>query len=63
MGDNKLPRRRDNKIYGSLWVNSEHGGAVPGWMWIGPLIMLGIMAVGCFGLVVLGWDGTPGFGP
>ena len=56
------PRRRDNKIYGSLWLLSDQG-SVPGWMWVAPLIMIGIMALGCFGLQFLGWDGTAQVGP
>ena len=40
MGDETPePRRRDNKIYGSLWLLSDQG-SVPGWMWVAPLIMI-----------------------
>jgi hypothetical protein len=62
MTDKELPRRRDNKIYGSLWLNSERGN-VPPLLWIAPLIVLIVSAVGFFGLVFLGWDGTPRVGP
>jgi ABC-type phosphate transport system auxiliary subunit len=64
MGEqDEIPRRRNNKVYGSLWINSEVGGSPPVWMLAAPLFVGLVMAVGCFGLVFLGWDGTPGVGP
>lgn len=59
------PRRRDNKIYGSLWIDSDgaNGPNIQWWMWAAPLFMIAVMAIGCFGLQFLGWDGTPGVGP
>lgn len=63
MGDkDEVPRRRDNKIYGSLWLGSD-GGSTPWWMWAAPLFMIVVTAFGCFGLQFLGWDGTPQVGP
>lgn len=62
--EGKIPRRRDNKIYGSIWVNSDSKLTTPPiWMWAAPLFMILLMAVGCFGLQFLGWDGTPKVGP
>ena len=54
--EDRLPRRRDNKVYGSLWLaNGRHGGSVPAWMWGAPLFVMGVLAVGCVGLAFLGW--------
>lgn len=54
--EDRLPRRRDNKVYGSLWLDSDGSSpSVPTWMWAAPLFVMGILAVGCFGLAFLGW--------
>lgn len=58
------PRRRDNKIFGSIWVASNSKYTTPPmWMWAAPAFMLLLMVLGCFGLQFLGWDGTPQVGP
>ena len=54
--------RRDNEVYGSLWIDSDKGSP-PAWMLIAPMIVAVVFAVGCFGLQFLGWDGTPQVGP
>ncbi len=63
--DKPRPRRRDNRVYGSIWVDSDgaNGPNLRWWMWVAPLAIGAIMLVGCFGLQFLGWDGTPGVGP
>jgi hypothetical protein len=69
MGEqDEIPRRRrDNKVYGSLWLQSgadpQPSWSVPTWMWAAVLFMNLVMAVGFFGLVFLGWGGTSGVGP
>jgi hypothetical protein len=70
MGDEKPDRRsrRNNTVYGSLWVQSgadpQPSWSVPLWMIIAPALILLVAAVGFFGLVFLGWEAPlPQVGP